>query len=97
MVEALGKCRGEGGGWDPDCFETLLTLLDENDNSCNDFDDGYYLGSILRVLASCLSGRGEGREEEVRALVRRIRRYLHLDEMHPSHERVLTCCCLQES
>ena len=36
-----------------------------------------------------------GDAEEVAITVRQIRRHIRLDELNPSHEAILTCCCLQ--
>ncbi|KAL1528971.1 hypothetical protein AB1Y20_010292 [Prymnesium parvum] len=92
VVEAIGNCRDDEGRAHPECILTLLSILDENDNSRNDFEDGYALGATIRSLAGAVCA---GCEEYVDELMQNINRHLQLDELQPSHDCILTCCCLQ--
>ena len=90
-AEALGTC-GDGAGFTPQpAIDLLLELLEENDNTGNDFEDGYYLGALLRALAAtrCATAGAS------RRVVEQIRRYLRLDSLLCSHDRVLTRAALQ--
>eukprot|EP00965_Chrysotila_dentata_P217207 6189850-Pleurochrysis_carterae.AAC.2 len=51
LVEAIGCARDASGATPAEAFSLLIELLDDNDNTANEYDDGYYLGAIIRVLA----------------------------------------------
>lgn len=90
-VEAIGTCRDGGGRTPPAAFELLLELLDENDNTSNDFADDYFVSALLRALAAThtiLPGA-------LHTIVKQITRCLRLDSARPTHERVLTRASLQ--
>ena len=41
VVEALGTCRDAGGCTPPEAVDLLLEMIDDNDNACNAFSDGW--------------------------------------------------------
>lgn len=91
LVEALGTCRDARGQTPLAAFELLNELLDANDNSANEFDDGFYLSCLLRALAAtnCAQAGSE------RLVVAQITRHLRLDALLGSHDAVLSRSALQ--
>ena len=57
-IEGIGNCRDSQNKSFPDCIGVLHALLDDNDNSNNEYDDGYSLGATIRALASAVCAGG---------------------------------------
>ena len=75
----------------PEAFHLLVELLDDNDNAENAFEDGAYLGVLLRTLAAthCVEAGAS------RIVMEQVTRHLRLDQLHKSHGRVLSRAALQ--
>lgn len=73
LVEALGTCRDASGFTPADAFELLLQLIDENDNESNEFDDGAYVGALLRALATTRCRHPGASREVVARITRQLR------------------------
>ena len=76
-VEAIGTCRDASGVSPPEAVALLVELLDDNDNGANVFEDGYYLGCVLRALAATRPAaqlQQEGRGHTA-AIVARVTRF----------------------
>ncbi len=91
LVEAVGACKDAAGVTPPEALELLLELLDDNDNSQNEYDDGHYLGALLLLLG----GTHSTDAEDTAAIVSQVRRHLQLDRLVHSPQGVLTRCGLQ--
>lgn len=73
LVEALGTCRDASGFTPAGAFELLLQLIDENDNESNEFDDGAYVGALLRALATTRCRHPGAKREVVARITRQLR------------------------
>lgn len=73
LVEALGTCRDASGFTPAGAFELLLQLIDENDNESNEFDDGAYVGALLRALATTRCRHPGAKREVVARIARQLR------------------------
>jgi len=68
----------------------LLDLLRANDNSGNAYTDNYLVASAIRAVANVTA-----EEEQMRALVGQVERYLSLDKMIPSYHNLISSACLR--
>ena len=90
-IEAIGTCRDGEGRTPPEAWSLLIELLEDNDNTSNDYADSYYLGALLHALAATHTGE----KGASRTITEQAKRLLRIDELRKSHERVITRAALQ--
>lgn len=103
IPRALAMIRAQNGKSPPEIETFLLQLLTENDNSKNYVemddqsqvvDDCFYIGHVVISLSLLNVDRpvNSSADEKV---VKEILRYLHYDQVQPSHNQTTTVCCLE--
>lgn len=103
IPKALTMIHAQNGKSPPEIETFLLQLLYENDNSKNYVemddqsqvaDDCFYIGTIVISLSLLNMDRSPNSPADAK-VVNEILRYLHYDQVQPSHHKTITVCCLE--
>lgn len=89
IIKIVASIAGKDGGTEdvppPGVAAFMASLLAENDNSRNKYDDDYYMSDLInaagRVAVRCMKG---GAVDRASGVIELVKRYQLLDELTPS-------------
>ncbi|KAJ1914217.1 hypothetical protein IWQ60_008893 [Tieghemiomyces parasiticus] len=106
LVLAMAAARDADQRAFPEVRQFLLTLVQFNDNSDNEYTDGYYLATLLTALADTITPPGEddpdlpppppvADDPDVRRVVDEVERFRVIDALLSTYHNTVTLACLR--
>ncbi|KAJ9091949.1 hypothetical protein QFC19_008878 [Naganishia cerealis] len=105
MISIFATIRDDDGNSPTEVKRFLLSLLKYNDNSNNDYQDGFYVAALIKALTSCIIITGDlrdipdvfdnSKQKFVDDALVEINRLHKLDEWVPSYHNMISVVCLQ--
>ena len=91
MVTAIGLACDKKGISSDKAVQFLFELLDQNDNSENEYDDCYYLAAVIRAVGNL---QPKDRRNAAR-MIQLLQSQLQKDALMPSYQRLVSAECLE--
>ncbi|KAL8517741.1 hypothetical protein ACS0TY_015824 [Phlomoides rotata] len=93
IPHAIAMVRASDKKSPREAVEFILELLKYNDNSGNSYSDVFWVAALVQAVGEL--EYGEQSVSHLPSLLKRLDRLLQFDRLMPSHNGMLTVCCIQ--